>query len=256
MTIEKARYWAENMTELSKNDRLWLNNPVIMQGVGLAPMVVAATSGYTALVLAVAVAVMLTPTRVAGAVLRKALGEQYDRFAVLCYALPAALCYIAAYFLVRHLWGPSALQQVGVYLPLLVFEPLIIRRYRAAVPEGPARALRRFTRAENTRGGWVVACYTALTFCYSGEAALLPALCTDRFGLPHAGINYGFLALGMSAGSLGFPLLARLWGLAGGRHWLAAGAAALGALCLTALPEAPPQPGRPAAKKAEGPGRR
>lgn len=143
MTIEKARYWAENMTELSKNDRLWLNNPVIMQGVGLAPMVVAATSGYTALVLAVAVAVMLTPTRVAGAVLRKALGEQYDRFAVLCYALPAALCYIAAYFLVRHLWGPSALQQVGVYLPLLVFEPLIIRRYRAAVPEGPARALRR-----------------------------------------------------------------------------------------------------------------
>ncbi len=143
MTIEKARYWAENMTELSQNDRLWLNNPVIMQGVGLAPMVVAATSGYTALVLAVAVAVMLTPTRVVGAVLRKALGEQYDRFAVLCYALPAALCYIAAYFLVRHLWGPSALQQVGVYLPLLVFEPLIIRRYRAAVPEGPARALRR-----------------------------------------------------------------------------------------------------------------
>ena len=143
MTIEKARYWAENMTELSKNDRLWLNNPVIMQGVGLAPMVVAATSGYTALVLAVAVAVMLTPARVAGAVLRKALGERYDRVAVLCYALPAALCYIAAYFLVRHLWGPSALQQVGVYLPLLVFEPLIIRRYRAAVPEGPARALRR-----------------------------------------------------------------------------------------------------------------
>lgn len=143
MTIEKARYWAENMTELSKNDRLWLNNPVIMQGVGLAPMVVAATSGYTALVLAAAVAVMLTPTRVGGAILRKALGEKYNRFAVLCYAFPAALCYIAAYFLVRHLWGPSALQQVGVYLPLLVFEPLIIRRYRAAVPEGPARALRR-----------------------------------------------------------------------------------------------------------------
>ena len=45
MTIEKARYWAENMTELSKNDRLWLNNPVIMQGVGLAPMVVAAFGG-------------------------------------------------------------------------------------------------------------------------------------------------------------------------------------------------------------------
>ena len=46
--------------------------------------------------------------------------------------------------------------------------------------------------------GWlVVAVYAGLTFCYSALAAVLPSLSTDLFGLPHAGVNYGFLALGL-----------------------------------------------------------
>lgn len=99
------------------------------------------------------------------------------------------------------------------------------------------------------RGGWVVACYAALTFCYSGSAALLPALGTDRFGLPHAGVNYGFLVLGMSAGSLAFPLLARVLEPAAARHWLAAAAAAGGAACIARL--SPPKQ----TPKAKGPGK-
>jgi OFA family oxalate/formate antiporter-like MFS transporter len=74
----------------------------------------------------------------------------------------------------------------------------------------------------------VVAVYAGLTFCYSGLAAVLPAFSTDLFGLPHAGVNYGFLALGQSVGSLTFPLLAQLFALEQGRHWLAAAGAALG----------------------------
>lgn len=62
------------------------------------------------------------------------------------------------------------------------------------------------------QGWWVIACYAGLTFCYSGLAAVLPALSTDLFGLPHAGVNYGFLALGQSVGSLAFPFAANLWG--------------------------------------------
>ena len=77
--------------------------------------------------------------------------------------------------------------------------------------------------------GWaVVAVYASLTFCYSALAAVLPALSTDLFGLPHAGVNYGFLALGQSVGSLAFPFAANLWGLETGRHWLAIGGAAAG----------------------------
>lgn len=74
----------------------------------------------------------------------------------------------------------------------------------------------------------VIACYALLTFCYSALAAVLPALSSDLFGLPHAGVNYGFLALGQSAGSLAFPLLAEWWGLQNGRHYLAIAGAALG----------------------------
>ena len=85
------------------------------------------------------------------------------------------------------------------------------------------------------RGWWVVVCYAGLTFCYSALAAVLPALSTDLFGLPHAGVNYGFLALGQSVGSLAFPFAANLWGLETGRHWLAIGGAAAGFAAIWAL---------------------
>ena len=84
--------------------------------------------------------------------------------------------------------------------------------------------------------GWlVVAVYSLLTFCYSGEAAVIPAAVTDLFGQKNAGVNYGFAALGMSLGSVGFPLAARFLGLEAGRHWLAVGAAAAGFVCLVFL---------------------
>ena len=82
---------------------------------------------------------------------------------------------------------------------------------------------------------WVIAAYTALTFCYSGEAAVIPSMCTDLFGMKNTGVNYGFLALGMSAGSIGFPLLAKALNLELGRHFIAIGAARAGLLCLWAL---------------------
>ena len=85
------------------------------------------------------------------------------------------------------------------------------------------------------RGWAVIAVYAGLTFCYSGLAAVLPALSTDLFGLPHAGVNYGFLALGQSVGSLLFPFVANLWGLETGRHWLAMAGAAAGFGCIWAL---------------------
>lgn len=85
------------------------------------------------------------------------------------------------------------------------------------------------------RGWAVVAVYAGLTFCYSALAAVLPALSTDLFGLPHAGVNYGFLALGQSVGSLLFPCIADLWGFEQGRHILAIAGAAAGFACIWAV---------------------
>lgn len=81
------------------------------------------------------------------------------------------------------------------------------------------------------RDWWVLAAYALLTFFYSGGAAVQPSLNTDLFGLRHAGVNYGFIALGMSAGSIlsyvgsqALPLTAR--------HWLAGGCAVAGLVCV------------------------
>ena len=95
--------------------------------------------------------------------------------------------------------------------------------------------------------GWaVVAVYAGLTFCYSALAAVLPALSTDLFGFPHAGVNYGFLALGQSVGSLAFPFMANLWGLEQGRHILAIAGAVGGFVAIWALrPVQPPRAPRP-----------
>ena len=93
--------------------------------------------------------------------------------------------------------------------------------------------------------GWgVVACYAGLTFCYSALAAVLPALSTDLFGFPHAGVNYGFLALGQSVGSLAFPFAANFFGLEAGRHWRAVAAAGAGFACIRALRPVEPSAGR------------
>lgn len=80
-----------------------------------------------------------------------------------------------------------------------------------------------------------LAVYAGLCFFYAGQAAVLPSLCTERFGLAHTGVNYGLLALGMAAGSLGFPFAVKAFGLDTGRHWLAVGAALAGAFCLWRL---------------------
>lgn len=80
-----------------------------------------------------------------------------------------------------------------------------------------------------------LAVYAGLCFFYAGQAAVLPSLCTERFGLAHTGVNYGLLALGMAVGSLGFPFAAKALGLDTGRHWLAVGAALAGAFCLWKL---------------------
>lgn len=139
MNLEKARYISENMEEISRTDRLWLNNPVVMQGLGLAPLVVAATTGRNALILAFAVVLLLTPTRFLGAVLGSRLPR---RFSIFYYAGTACLLYIPIYLAALNVFGVT-IRQVGVYLPLLVMDLLVIRRYASENSEKPLRALRR-----------------------------------------------------------------------------------------------------------------
>lgn len=88
------------------------------------------------------------------------------------------------------------------------------------------------------KGVWVIIVYSLLTFCYSGEAAVLPAASTDYFGKEKSGVNYGFVALGMTAGSLVFPLLGQMLQNETYSHFIAIAASALGLWCAYLLPKA------------------
>lgn len=130
------------MTRIARRDRIFLNNPVIMQGMGLAPLVVAATTARNALMLSVAVILLLTPVRVIAALLAR---TGYYRFRGLIYCLTSATVYIGVYYALQAIFDVEILQ-LGIYLPLLVAEPLIIKRYERPQKERLVTALKKGLR--------------------------------------------------------------------------------------------------------------
>lgn len=121
------------------HDRVFKNNPVVMQGMGLAPLVVLATTGRNALMLAMAVALLLTPSRVLACLLSRLFPLRDEQPApeelekkllprALVYSGSAAVVYLAAYPILNAVFGTELLT-LGIYLPLLVVEPLLTYRF-------------------------------------------------------------------------------------------------------------------------------
>ena len=108
--------------KFAHHDRVFLNNPVVMQGMGLAPLVVVATTGQNGLMLAAAVTLLLVPSRVLACLLKKLLPR------ALLYAASAAVVYLAAYPILNFVFG-TGLLNLGIYLPMLVVEPLLTYRF-------------------------------------------------------------------------------------------------------------------------------
>ncbi|MDD4850347.1 MAG: Rnf-Nqr domain containing protein [Gemmiger sp.] len=139
---EKPSSQAQAQAELWRwihDNHLWLNNPVIMRGLGLAPVVVAAVSAQSALMLCVAALLLLTPTRVLAVAVCHLTG---NRFRPVTYCYAAALLYIPAYIVLYRLFGVD-LAALGIYLPILVVEPVIIKRMEADTLETVGEAFRR-----------------------------------------------------------------------------------------------------------------
>lgn len=137
MWAKRIVHLNENFAAISRRDRVFLNNPVVMNGVGLAPLVIAATTGLNALMLSVAVLLMITPTRVLSALVCR-----WVRFRALVYCLSAAVVYIGAYYCMQA-WFSVEVTYLGIYLPLLVVEPIVIRRYEQPAPEKISSALKK-----------------------------------------------------------------------------------------------------------------
>ena len=125
--------------KFAHHDRVFKNIPVVMQGMGLAPLVVLATTGKNALMLAVAVALLLTPSRMLACLVSRLFPLQDEQPApeelekkllprALVYSGSAAVGYLAAYPILNAVFGTDLLM-LGIYLPMLVVEPLLTYRF-------------------------------------------------------------------------------------------------------------------------------
>ena len=137
--VPRSRSEAEaDLNEKIRRDHIWLSNPVMVRGLGMAPIVGAALDGRHALILCIASLLLVTFTRtlaVAVCHLSK------NRFRPLIYSYSAALLYIPVYILLYNLFGTD-LSLLGIYLPLLVVEPAIVKRMEFTELEPVSTAFR------------------------------------------------------------------------------------------------------------------
>lgn len=149
MNQRKAELLLKEPERFAHHDRVFMNNPVVMLGMGLAPLVVMATNGRNALMLAAAVTLLLTPTRVLSSLLLRRVHNLLVRG--MGYALTASVVYIAVYQILS-LWFGTGLLSLGIYLPMLCVEPLLIYRF-GSQPETLRKAVSKGLRVT---GGYVV----------------------------------------------------------------------------------------------------
>lgn len=196
MKKEHAVFLSENLEVISRRDRIFLNNPVIMQGMGLAPIVVAANNLNNALMLAVAVILLLIPTRVIAAFFGK---FAKPRFRGIVYTLTTAVLYIGVSFIVYKMFGDSV-QNVGIYLPLLIMEPIIIKRYVRKQNERIRTALRK--GALTTVGFVLVLFISAFVRELLGAGTLFGYRVLESAPLPMASmVAGGFITVGILSGA-------------------------------------------------------
>ena len=135
----QSRAQAEaELKEKIRSDHIWLSNPVLVRGLGLAPIVGAALDGQHAGILCLASLLLITLTRVLAVAV---CHISRNRFRTLIYCYCAALLYIPVYVLLYNLFG-SDLNVLGIYLPILVVEPVVIKRMEFTELEPLRDALR------------------------------------------------------------------------------------------------------------------
>lgn len=200
-----AEQIVRNPDKYAHHDRVFLNNPVVMQGMGLAPLVVLATSGKNAVMLAVAVLLLLTPSRLLACLLSRAVplrdeqpaAEELEKKLLprgLIYCGSAAVVYLGMHPLLNHLFGVDLLS-LGVYLPLLTIEPLLIYRF-GRVQERPRKAISKGLRI--TVGYALILLVVGCVREFLAQGSLFGVALSTRAPLPMASMPAGgFIVLGV-----------------------------------------------------------
>ena len=126
------------LNERIRRDHIWLSNPVMVRGLGLAPVIGAALDGKRALMLCVACLILVALTRPLAVAICH-LTQNRWRPVIYCYT--AAVLYIPTYILLYRMFGAD-LSVLGIYLPILTVDPAIVKRMEFTELESVSMAFR------------------------------------------------------------------------------------------------------------------
>lgn len=157
MPNNKKFRFSRPIEEYIRRDIVFMNNPVLVSGLALAPVIMGATTLRNALILSLGVLVLCTPVRFLGNLL---VGYVPQRLRAMLYAILASAMFIPCLLLEHRIFGFNINNYVGMYLPLLAVDSIILSR-----TEIPGRE----TVWDSLRNGLLTSVGFALTICIVGS---------------------------------------------------------------------------------------
>lgn len=127
------RFYQKHRESFDKFDAVLLNNPVLERGLTIAPVIVAGNSVVNGVGLSIAFGIITFFTVLTTLFVPKRLPYT---FRVIANALVASLFYIPAAMYVEHLF-PGSQFNLGIYLPLLVVNSLIVQKSESRFHKQP-----------------------------------------------------------------------------------------------------------------------
>lgn len=137
MSAQKAKIIL-TLDEAMRRDLLFFNNPVLIQGLALTPVIAAAVSLRNGFILSIAAFILIIPTRLIGDLL---IGHVAKNLRTMLYAIVSAVCYIPALYVLGLLFKTDVAGP-GIYLPMLIVDGVVLSRSEIPAREGVLRALR------------------------------------------------------------------------------------------------------------------
>lgn len=151
MSNRNFSYLYHNWDNTVRRRKVFLSNPVFVKGLALAPLVVAATTLKNGMLISIAVFFLLTPTRAITSLITRKMSVPLKTF---FYPMVSALIFCFVYYYMYKIIGSRVLM-LGVYLPILVVDPLIVKNFEKTRKESLQYSL--INGLRNT-AGFIVAC--------------------------------------------------------------------------------------------------
>lgn len=179
----------------TKLQEFWSNNPVLVNGLTLAPVAVAAIYLKNAVAISIILAVVTIPTLVVSSIIKQRV-KLVHRIPI--YAIVAAACYAGAIAIVRILL-PGAPDTTGIYLPLLVTNTVIMMRAEAFGIRNKTRWVL-LDAIVQALGYAFVICVVGLVREYIGNGTIWGAVTDNPFPIKGVLLPFaGFIILGLFA---------------------------------------------------------